>query len=49
MGTGGVLAVLFHPAGDLIHRFAPAVALAGETFEHVGLACLLAGADAVTT
>jgi hypothetical protein len=41
--------VVHHPAGNLLHRFAPAVTLVGETFERVGLAGLLAGADAVAS
>ena len=45
--TSGIHAVIPHPTGDLIHRLAPAVALAGEQREHVGLAGLLVGANAV--
>jgi hypothetical protein len=34
---------------NLVYRFAPAVTLVGETFEHVGLAGLLARSDAVAS
>jgi hypothetical protein len=34
--------VVHHRAGNFVHRFAPSVTLVGETFEHVGLAGLLA-------
>ena len=47
MGTGEMLADLFHPTVYLVHRLASAVALAGEQREHVGLVGLLAGADAM--
>jgi hypothetical protein len=47
MGRRVLTVVMFHPTGDFIHRLAPAVALAGEPFEHVGLAGLLAGVNAV--
>lgn len=46
IGTGGIPSVIPHPTRDFVHRFAPAVALAGEQREHVGLAGLLAGAEA---
>jgi hypothetical protein len=36
----------FHSASDFLHRLASAVALAGEMFNHVGLAGLFARADA---
>jgi hypothetical protein len=42
-----MIAVLFHPTADFVDRFASAVVLAGEQREHVGLAGLLAGANAV--
>jgi hypothetical protein len=41
--------VVHHRADDLVHRFALAVTLVVETFERVGLAGLLAGADAVAS
>ena len=39
--------LLFYPAADFVHRLASALALAVEQREHVSLAGLLAGADAV--